>query len=77
MDKVSKISPGQSLAISFKINWNDTFSHISIDSLEIYFSRIFDESSVKPVYATIVGEKFQIYGVQITEKCICKSEYWT
>ena len=24
----------------------------------------------------MVGEKFQIYGIQITEKCICKSEYW-
>ena len=57
---------------SFKINWNDTIFHIS-DHLEIYFSRILDESSVKPLYATMVGEKFQIYGVQITEKCICKS----
>ena len=46
-----------------------------MDALEIYFSRRFDESSVKPVYATMVREKFQIYGVQITEKCICKSKY--
>ena len=71
-----KKSPGQSPPYSFKINWNKTFSHISIDPLEIYFSRIFDEPPVKPVCATMVGDKFQISGVQTTEKCICKSEYW-
>ena len=27
-----------------------------------------------PVYATMFGEKFQIYGV--TGKCIPKSKYW-
>ena len=75
MQYVPKISPGQSPPYSFKINWNDTLSHISIDPLEIYFSRIFDESSVKAVYAAMVGEKFQMYGAQITEKSICKSEY--
>ena len=48
---------------------------MSIDPLEIYFSRIFDEPPVKPVCATMVGDKFQISGVQTTEKCICKSEY--
>ena len=31
---------------------------------------IFGEFSVKLVYLTMVGEYFQIYGVQITGKCI-------
>ena len=34
------------------------------------FSRIFVEFSLKPVYPIIVSEKFQIFLVQITGKCI-------
>ena len=68
-----KINTGQSPLYNFMINSSDTFSHISIDHLEINFSKILD---AKTVYATMVVEKFQIYGVQITGKCIWKSEYW-
>ena len=53
----------------------DTSYHISIDPLGLYISRIFDESFLKPVHPTMVGENFQIYDVQITGKCICKSKY--
>ena len=35
-----------------------------------YFLNFF----LKPVYPTMVAEKFQIYGVKITNKYICESE---
>ena len=49
----------------FRINFKDTPCHIS---MEFYrdFSRIFLEFFLKPIYPTIVMEKFQIYGVKIT-----------
>ena len=31
---------------------------------------------LKPVYPTFAGENFQIYGVQITGKCIFESKNW-
>ena len=37
-----------------------------MDSLEVYLSRIFLEFFPKPVYSTMVVEKFQIYGAKIT-----------
>ena len=37
-------------------------------------SRIFLEFFLKPVFCTMVAEKFQIHGVKITEKCICESK---
>lgn len=52
---------------SFGINLKHTFSYISRNSLELYFSKIF-ELSFKHVYSTIV--------VQITGKCIYKSINW-
>ena len=37
-----------------------------MDSLEVYLSRIFLEFFPKPVYSTMVVEKFQINGAKIT-----------
>ena len=53
----------------FRINFKDTPCHIS---LEFYrdFSRIFLGFFLKPIYPTIVMEKFQIYGVKITGRYI-------
>ena len=31
--------------------------------------------SLKCVYTTTIEENFQIYGIQITEKCVCQSYY--
>ena len=31
--------------------------------------------SLKCVYPTTVEENFQLYGIQITEKCVCQSYY--
>ena len=39
-------------------------------------SKISLEFFLKPVYPTLVGEKFQIYGVKIIEKGICQSKNW-
>ena len=50
--------------------------HISIDSLGIYLFRIFAEFVLKPVYPTMVGDDFQVYGGKITGKCICESKNW-
>ena len=33
-------------------------------------------SFFKPVFRTMVAEKFQIHGVKITGKCICESKNW-
>ena len=41
---------------------------------EVYLSRIFLESFLKPIYPIIVAEKFQIYGVKITGKYISESK---
>ena len=60
---------------SFRINLkNISSSHISIDKLAFSFFKIFVDFSLKPVYPTMVGDKFQIDGVQITGKCICESK---
>ena len=40
-------------------------THISMDSLGVYLSRIFLEFFPKPVYSTMVVEKFQSYSVKI------------
>ena len=37
---------------------------------------MFVELSLKCVYPTMIGEKFQIYVVQITGKCICQSNIY-
>ena len=37
-----------------------------MDSSGVFLSRIFLEFFPKPVYFTIVAERFQIYGVKIT-----------
>ena len=37
-------------------------------------SRVFVESSRKPLYLTMLGEIFKVHGVQITRKCICESK---
>ena len=37
-----------------------------MDSLGLYLSRVFLEFSPKPVYSTMVAEKFQIYSVKTT-----------
>ena len=65
---MSEISPGQSPAYFFQISWNYIFFHVFKDPLKIYFSKTFDETSVKFVYATMAWVKFHIDGLQITEK---------
>ena len=52
---------------------------ISLNSLRLYLTRIFDEFSLKPVYPTTFGKYFQIYGIEITKKYICESQnlIWT
>ena len=43
--------------------------------LHIFFRRISHEISHKPVYSpSMVKKTFQIYGIQIHIKCICKSK---
>ena len=39
-------------------------------------SRIIVEFFLKPIYPTVFGEIFQIYGVKIIEKGICESKNW-
>ena len=51
---------------SFRSDFKDTHSHISMDSQEIYLSRIFLEFFLKPVYSTLVAEMFQTYSVKNT-----------
>ena len=41
-----------------------------------YLPRVFVEFFSKPVYSTMVAEKFQIYSVKITGKYICESKDW-
>lgn len=43
------------------------FSHISIDTVGLFFSPEF-------LYPTMVAENFRIFGVQIIGKCICGSK---
>ena len=62
--------------LSFRINLTDTPSHICMDSLGVYLSRIFVDFLLKTVYPTMVVEKFQIYDVKFTGKCICESNNW-
>ena len=45
-----------------------------MDSQGVYHSRIFLNLFGKPVYSTIVAEKFQSYEVRITVKHICESK---
>ena len=47
-----------------------------MDSLGVSLSRIFLDFFPKPVYSTMVAEKFQSYGVKTTDKCICESKNW-
>ena len=47
-----------------------------MDSWGVYLSRIFLEFFPKPVYSTMVAEKFQIYDVKITGKYIYESKNW-
>ena len=62
---------------SFRINFKDTPSHISMDSYGVYvLSRMLLEFFLKPVFRTMVAEKFQIHSVTITGKCICESKNW-
>ena len=55
---------------SFRINFKKTPSHTPLDSQGVYCSRIFLEFLLKPVYPTMVAEKFQIYGVKITGRVL-------
>ena len=45
-----------------------------MDSKGVYLSSIFPEVFLKPVYPTMILEKFQIYGIKITGKYICESK---
>ena len=57
--------------------WEDLLSPSPLSSGKLFLlslSRIFLQFSLKPVSPTMVEENFQIYGVQITGKCICKSK---
>ena len=45
-----------------------------MDSWGVYLSRISPEFFLKPVYPTMLPEKFQIHGVKITGKYICESK---
>ena len=47
-----------------------------MDSKGVYVAGIFLEFFHKPVYSTMVVEKFQIYVVTITGKYICESKNW-
>ena len=47
-----------------------------MDSKGVYVAGIFLEFFHKPVYSTMVVEKFQIYAVKITGKYICESKNW-
>ena len=49
-------------------------SLLLLPSCLITLSRMFVEFSPKPVCPTIVGEKFRVYGIQNTGKCICDSK---
>ena len=57
-----------------RVNLTDTSSHISIDSLELHLTPkiLFIFFLKAALYLTMVGEKFESYGVQITGKGICK-----
>ena len=61
---------------SFRINFKDTNSHISMDSWGFTFSPEYFWIFLKPVHCTMVAKKFKIYGVKITRKCICESKNW-
>ena len=61
---------------SFRNNFKDTPSHISIESWGVYLSRIFLKFFLKPVYLTMVVGKFQILGLKIAGKYICESKNW-
>ena len=62
--------------MSFKINFKDTFFHISINSKSFScFTRMLVEFSLKLVYSTRYVKNFQIYGAHIHRKCI-ESRYF-
>ena len=42
----------------------------------VYLFRIFLKCFLKPIYPNKVAKKFQMYGVKITERCICESKNW-
>ena len=58
----------------FRDNFKDTPSHISMDYQGVYLSRIFLEFFLKPVFLTMVAEKFLICDVKITGKYVCESK---
>ena len=43
---------------------------------DLILCRIYVYFSLNPVYPPMVAEHFQMYGIQITRKCICKSKNW-
>ena len=62
-------------ALSFRINLSNTPSHISMDSLGVYFSPKCLFNFCQTLYYTMLWGNFQIYGVKITGKCIFDSKY--
>ena len=56
--------------ISFGRNIKDTSSHIFINSLGFYPSSENLSNFFLKLYMPFIGEKFEIYDVQITGKCI-------
>ena len=47
-----------------------------MDTYGVYFSRIFLEFFLKPVYPSMAAEKFQIHSVKVTGKYIWGSKNW-
>ena len=50
--------------------WYQFYSYLEA----LFLFRIFVEFSPKLLHTTMVGGSFQIYSIQITGKCICKSK---
>ena len=61
----------------FKISLEDTFFHISINSLGLYLSRILVEYSLKHLYSTMYGKKFQIYRVHVPREYIDSRHFYS
>ena len=53
---------------------HDCFDLIFLFLLALSLSRLFVELSGKPVHRTMFWESFQIYGIRVTGKHICKSQ---
>ena len=58
--------------------WTTLILHISIYFYisKGFISRIFLDFFLKPIYSTMITEKFQIHSVKITGKYICESKNW-